>query len=33
MVSMDDLVLRLSPVLKRAAAEISARIGHRPLPV
>jgi IclR family pca regulon transcriptional regulator len=31
MVSMDDLVLRLSPVLKRAAAEISARIGHRPI--
>jgi IclR family pca regulon transcriptional regulator len=30
MVSIDDLVLRLSPVLKRTAAEISARIGHRP---
>ena len=30
MVSMDDLVLRLSPVLKRTATEISTRIGHRP---
>jgi IclR family pca regulon transcriptional regulator len=30
MVTMDDLVLRLSPVLKRTATEISTRIGHRP---
>jgi IclR family transcriptional regulator, pca regulon regulatory protein len=33
MVSMDDLVLRLSPVLKRTAAEISARMGYRPAAV
>jgi IclR family pca regulon transcriptional regulator len=30
MVSMEDLVARLSPALKRTAAQISARIGHRP---
>jgi len=30
LVSMEDLVIRLSPTLKRAAAEISARIGYRP---
>jgi IclR family pca regulon transcriptional regulator len=30
LVSMDDLVIRLSPPLKRTAAEISARIGYRP---
>ena len=29
MVSMEDLVARLSPALKRTAAEISARTGHR----
>jgi len=27
---MDDLVIRLSPALKRTAMEISARIGYRP---
>ena len=32
LVSMDDLVIRLSPALKRTAAEISARIGYRPAP-
>jgi IclR family pca regulon transcriptional regulator len=30
MVSMEDLVARLSPALRRAAAEISDRLGHRP---
>jgi IclR family pca regulon transcriptional regulator len=30
LVSMDDLVIRLSPALKRTAMEISARIGYRP---
>jgi IclR family pca regulon transcriptional regulator len=30
MVSLEDLVARLVPPLKRTAAEISARIGHRP---
>jgi IclR family pca regulon transcriptional regulator len=30
MVSMEDLVARLSPALKRTAGQISARIGHRP---
>ena len=30
MASMDDLARRLGPALKRTAAEISARIGHRP---
>jgi IclR family pca regulon transcriptional regulator len=32
MVSMDDLVHRLSPVLRRTAAEISTRIGYRSTP-
>jgi hypothetical protein len=32
LVSMEDLVLPLSPALKRTAAEISARIGYRPAP-
>jgi IclR family pca regulon transcriptional regulator len=31
MVSMDDLVIRLSPALMRTAGEISARIGYRPV--
>src|SRR4051812_17188603 len=31
MVSMDDLVIRLSPALMRAAGEISARVGYRPV--
>lgn len=30
MVSMNDLVARLSPTLKSAAADISARLGYRP---
>ena len=30
LVSMEDLVIRLSPALKRTANEISARIGYRP---
>jgi IclR family transcriptional regulator, pca regulon regulatory protein len=30
MVSMKDLVARLSPTLQSAAADISARLGHRP---
>jgi IclR family pca regulon transcriptional regulator len=30
LVSMEDLVIRLSPALKRTADEISARIGYRP---
>jgi IclR family pca regulon transcriptional regulator len=30
LVSMEDLVVRLSPALKRTATEISARIGYRP---
>jgi IclR family transcriptional regulator, pca regulon regulatory protein len=30
LVSMEDLVVRLSPALKRTANEISARIGYRP---
>jgi DNA-binding IclR family transcriptional regulator len=30
LVSMEDLVVRLSPALKRTADEISARIGYRP---
>ena len=30
--SMDELVARLGPLLRRTAAEISARIGHRPAP-
>jgi len=30
MVSMEDLVARLSPTLRAAAADISARLGHRP---
>lgn len=30
MVSMEDLVIRLSPTLERTAAEISRRLGHRP---
>jgi hypothetical protein len=28
---MDDLVIRLSPALMRAAGEISARVGYRPV--
>src|SRR5580765_1472289 len=31
LVSMEDLVVRLSPALKRTADEISARIGYRPV--
>ena len=31
MVSVEDLVANLGPTLRRAAAEISARIGYRPL--
>jgi len=31
LVSMEDLVIRLSPALKRTADEISARIGYRPV--
>jgi IclR family transcriptional regulator, pca regulon regulatory protein len=31
MVSMQDLVARLSPTLQRAAADISARLGYRPV--
>jgi IclR family pca regulon transcriptional regulator len=30
LVSMEDLVIRLSPALKRTANEVSARIGYRP---
>ena len=30
LVSMEDLVVRLSPALKRTADEVSARIGYRP---
>jgi IclR family transcriptional regulator, pca regulon regulatory protein len=30
MVSIEDLVARLAPSLERTAAEISARVGHRP---
>jgi DNA-binding IclR family transcriptional regulator len=30
MVSMEDLVARLSPTLRAAAADISARLGYRP---
>jgi hypothetical protein len=30
MVSMTDLVARLSPTLRRAADEISAHLGYRP---
>ena len=30
MVSMEDIVARLGPPLDRTAAQISARIGHRP---
>jgi len=30
LVSMEDLVIRLSPALKRTADEVSARIGYRP---
>jgi IclR family pca regulon transcriptional regulator len=30
MVSLEDLVARLSPSLRRSAAEISAHLGHRP---
>ncbi|HZT44826.1 MAG TPA: IclR family transcriptional regulator C-terminal domain-containing protein [Gaiellaceae bacterium] len=30
LVSMEDLVVRLSPALKRTANEVSARIGYRP---
>ncbi len=33
LVSMEDLVIRLSPTLKRTANEISARIGYRPASV
>jgi hypothetical protein len=29
MASMDDLVVRLGPALKRTADEISARLGYR----
>jgi IclR family transcriptional regulator, pca regulon regulatory protein len=31
LVSMEDLVVRLSPALKRTANEVSARIGYRPV--
>jgi len=31
MVSVEDLVVHLGPALRRAAAEVSARIGYRPL--
>lgn len=30
MMSLEDLVVRLSPALERTAAEVSARLGHRP---
>jgi len=30
MVSMEDLVARLSPTLRAAATDISARLGYRP---
>ena len=30
MVSIEDLVDRLSPALERTASEVSARLGHRP---
>jgi IclR family pca regulon transcriptional regulator len=30
MISVEDLVARLAPMLERAAAEVSARIGYRP---
>ena len=32
LVSMEDLVLRLSPALERTAEEISSRLGYRPAP-